>query len=342
MPADLFSPARSHQPQCSPCLFPWPLSIFTSSLLPLPLPLPPPLTLSAQLLEEYEADPSSWAWPGPTRATAIVACLPAFMDASGHSTGGAAPMQRGASLATTQHVDPAAVIAVDDSSDEDDVPEGAVRFELDAAAIEEALAEDGVEIEARADVDVPDHLLPDEAVQQLVAERQPHFVAADGSPLPPAAAGAASTPGHNGVVQLRLSNGIKLNYRHTDNEPRGAMMRLVAAGGRATEGEGAGPLGTGVMALGTRTLSEAGTVGGWSREQVELYCISNLINCVLETDEEFVCMDFHFAVRQRTMCCAVKLGTCVALCRDIVLRCQLRRVASCWFEGGSLAGQAAA
>lgn len=62
-----------------------------------------------QLLEEYEADPSSWAWPGPTRATAIVACLPAFMDASGHSTGGGAPMQRGASLATTQHVDPAAV-----------------------------------------------------------------------------------------------------------------------------------------------------------------------------------------------------------------------------------------
>jgi len=30
---------------------------------------------------------------------------------------------------------------------------------------------------------------------------------------------------------------------------------------------------------------------------VELFCISKLINCVLETDEEFVCMDFHFAVR---------------------------------------------
>lgn len=30
---------------------------------------------------------------------------------------------------------------------------------------------------------------------------------------------------------------------------------------------------------------------------MELFCISKLINCVLETDEEFVCMDFHFAVR---------------------------------------------
>lgn len=61
---------------------------------------------------------------------------------------------------------------------------------------------------------------------------------------------------------------VQVNYRRTDNEPRGAMLRLVATGGRATEGPGAGPLGTGVMALGARTLSEAGTVGGWSREQV--------------------------------------------------------------------------
>lgn len=40
-----------------------------------------------QLLREYESDPSGWAEPGPTRATAVVACIPAFMDASGHSTG---------------------------------------------------------------------------------------------------------------------------------------------------------------------------------------------------------------------------------------------------------------
>ncbi|KAL4457809.1 hypothetical protein ABPG75_012674 [Micractinium tetrahymenae] len=257
-----------------------------------------------QLLEEYEADPSAWAWPGPTRATAIVACLPAFMDASGHSTGGGAPMQRGASLATTQHVDPAAVAAMEESGDEDDVPEGAVRFELEAADIEAALAEQGIEVEAREDVEVPDALLPDDAVQALVAERQPRFVPVDGASTsgdapaqpPRRADGTVGVPGHGGVVQLRLSNGIKVNYRRTDNEPRGAMLRLVAAGGRATEGQGAGRLGAGVMALGTRTLSEAGTVGAWSREQVELFCISKLINCVLETDEEFVCMDFHFAV----------------------------------------------
>lgn len=43
---------------------------------------------------------------------------------------------------------------MEDSGDEDDVPEGAVRFELDAEAIEASLAEDGIEVEAREDIDV--------------------------------------------------------------------------------------------------------------------------------------------------------------------------------------------
>ena len=35
------------------------------------------------------ADPGAWAPPGPTRATSIVACIPAFTDPSGQSTGAA-------------------------------------------------------------------------------------------------------------------------------------------------------------------------------------------------------------------------------------------------------------
>ena len=34
--------------------------------------------------------------------------------------------------------------------------------------------------------------------------------------------------------------------------------------------------------------------------QVELFCISKLINCVLEADMEFIVMDFHFAVGKIT------------------------------------------
>ena len=58
-----------------------------------------------------------------------------------------------------------------------------------------------------------------------------------------------------------------------------------------------GPSGSGVVGVGVRTLNEAGTVADWSREQVELFCISKLINCVLEPDEEFAFLDFHFAMR---------------------------------------------
>ncbi len=44
----------------------------------------------AALLEEVGPDPTQqgYAHPGPTRMTSIVACVPAFMDASGQSTGG--------------------------------------------------------------------------------------------------------------------------------------------------------------------------------------------------------------------------------------------------------------
>ena len=44
----------------------------------------------AELFEEAGSNPlqNGWAWPGPTWATSVVACLPTFMDASGNSTGG--------------------------------------------------------------------------------------------------------------------------------------------------------------------------------------------------------------------------------------------------------------
>lgn len=55
---------------------------------------------------------------------------------------------------------------------------------------------------------VPDALLPDEVVEALVAERRPRFVALDGAEL--ASSSSPAQPGHGGVVQLRLCNGIKV------------------------------------------------------------------------------------------------------------------------------------
>ena len=259
----------------------------------------------AGLLQEYQADPSKWATPGPSIATAVVACLPTFMDASGQSSGAAAPMQRGASMATTQHVDPASMdaAALDDTGSDEEPPEGAVRFEINENEILEALCEQGLEIEALEDVDVPDSLVSDEDAMALVARLNPAFVPVDAS----SDARTAADP-DTGVVRRRLSNGIMVNYRKTDNEPMGAMVRVVAAGGRALEERGVvGPDGHGVIAVGTRTLSESGTVGDWDRAQVELFCISRLINCVLEANEEFICMDFHFAVGDGGMAAVLQL-----------------------------------
>ena len=99
-----------------------------------------------------------------------------------------------------------------------------------------------------------------------------------------------------GIVQRRLSNGMKINYCQTDNEPQAAMVRMVAAGGRAMEGQGPGPLGPGVVSIGTRTLSESGTVGGWRRDQVQLHL------------DRLSCPSMHQAFGVKALC--VHLGQC--------------------------------
>jgi len=57
-------------------------------------------------------------------------------------------------------------------------------------------------------------------------------------------------------------------YRHTDNEPKAGLLRIVASGGRASEPTVPGPGGIGSVGVGTRTLSEGGAMGDWSREEV--------------------------------------------------------------------------
>lgn len=46
--------------------------------------------------------------------------------------------------------------------------------------------------------------------------------------------------GPNGIVQRRLSNGMRLNYRVTDNEPRAALLRIIAPGGSCMDKMGPG------------------------------------------------------------------------------------------------------
>lgn len=42
-------------------------------------------------------------------------------------------------------------------------------------------------------------------------------------------------------------------------------------------------------------------------QQVELFCVNNLINCSLESTEEFICMEFRFTLRDNGMRAAFQL-----------------------------------
>ena len=83
----------------------------------------------------------------------------------------------------------------------------------------DVLSADYGEIEAMEDVFVPDELLSEEELDALEAERSPAIV-------------SATVDEASGVYQRVLSNGVRVNYRVTNNEPGSAFLRLVIPGGR--------------------------------------------------------------------------------------------------------------
>lgn len=84
-------------------------------------------------------------------------------------------------------------------------------------------------VEPVPDVPCPTNLLPIAELELKVATLQPHWVALDGQELQPGQA-LPVVDEFSGVVQRRLSNGMRINYRHTDNESRGMLIRLIAPG----------------------------------------------------------------------------------------------------------------
>eukprot|EP00268_Persea_americana_P007317 TRINITY_DN1270_c2_g1_i2.p1 TRINITY_DN1270_c2_g1~~TRINITY_DN1270_c2_g1_i2.p1 ORF type:complete len:1245 (-),score=273.98 TRINITY_DN1270_c2_g1_i2:1667-5401(-) len=153
-------------------------------------------------------------------------------------------------------------------------------------------------IEAEPELEVPTELISTLQLQELRLQCSPSFV--------PLSREINTTKAHDkdtGITQRRLSNGIPVNYKITKNEARGGVMRLIVGGGRASEDSKSG----GAVVVGVRTLSEGGRVGKFSREQVELFCVNHLINCSLESTEEFICMEFRFTLRDDGMRAAFQL-----------------------------------
>lgn len=151
-------------------------------------------------------------------------------------------------------------------------------------------------IEPEPELEIPKELIPPLQLEELKSQRKPSFISPEGND-------AKIYDVETGIVQRRLSNGIPVNYKISTTETKGGVMRLIVGGGRAAETNDS----RGSVVLGVRTLSEGGRVGNFSREQVELFCVNHLINCSLESTEEFICMEFRFTLRDNGMRAAFQL-----------------------------------
>lgn len=164
-----------------------------------------------------------------------------------------------------------------------------------SAAIKAGLEES---IEPEPELEVPKDLVNSSQLQELRLQRRPSFLPLSSDPHV-----VKLFDKETGITQCRLSNGIPVNYKISSSENQSGVMRLIVGGGRAAESMEA----SGAVVVGVRTLSEGGRVGNFSREQVELFCVNHLINCSLESTEEFICMEFRFTLRESGMRAAFQL-----------------------------------
>lgn len=176
---------------------------------------------------------------------------------------------------------------------------GETEFKISPSEITDAI-KSGLEqpIEAEPELEVPKELISLSELEELKLQRRPSFV-----PPSPELNVTKVHDKETGITQRRLSNGIPINYKISKTESQGGVMRLIVGGGRAAESSES----RGAVVVGVRTLSEGGRVGNFSREQVELFCVNNLINCSLESTEEFIAMEFRFTLRDNGMRAAFQL-----------------------------------
>lgn len=176
---------------------------------------------------------------------------------------------------------------------------GETEFKITASEITTAI-EAGLRepIEAEPELEVPKELISSSQIAELRIQHQPSFIR-----LNPETNVTKFHDKETGITQCRLSNGIPVNYKISKSENKAGVMRLIVGGGRAAES----PDSQGAVVVGVRTLSEGGRVGTFSREQVELFCVNHLINCSLESTEEFIAMEFRFTLRDNGMRAAFQL-----------------------------------
>ncbi|KAL2349437.1 hypothetical protein Fmac_003437 [Flemingia macrophylla] len=176
---------------------------------------------------------------------------------------------------------------------------GETEFKISSTEITDAIKAGLAEpIQPEPELEVPRELIQSSKLEELKKLRKPTFI-----PLKPEIEATKLHDEETGMTRRRLSNGIAVNYKVSKTETQSGVMRLIVGGGRAAESSEA----RGSVIVGVRTLSEGGRVGNFSREQVELFCVNHLINCSLESTEEFISMEFRFTLRDNGMRAAFQL-----------------------------------
>lgn len=137
-------------------------------------------------------------------------------------------------------------------------------------------------IEPPVETLVPDTLITPEELEAKASLFPPAWI--------PLEAKAARDGKNNlGVVQKMLSNGVKVNLASKDDESQRAAFRLYVPGGRMLEDKQK----PGAVLIGSRTIQEGGAFLSMTREEVELFCIDNLVMVeILATDEALI-FDFQ-------------------------------------------------
>ena len=181
-----------------------------------------------------------------------------------------------------KNVKPAAIIACAPIYDRSGT-EFCVTEEDVLKVMKEAL--DAEDVGPLEDTIVPDSLLTSEQLQAKASVQPPAFTPLEG-------AGAQS--GNNnknsmGVVQRRLSNGLKVNLFSMSEEPQRAAIRMYVPGGRLIENKDK----PGSVLIGARTIQEGGAFLDMTREEVELFCIDHLVMVDISSNEESLIFDFQ-------------------------------------------------
>eukprot|EP00752_Nemacystus_decipiens_P009435 g8434.t1 len=134
--------------------------------------------------------------------------------------------------------------------------------------------------ESDSDVEVPESFFTAKELETLMEETKPEWVPAS------TYFSAEDEEGSAG----KIGRGVRVNVVKQEHESQRGQVRVTLPGGRQLESI----LGSGVVAIGARTMQEGGAFGNWIREQVELFCIDHLVMVTVEANDEFLYLDLAF------------------------------------------------